>query len=91
MEVAATRIKRLEWRFWANGFPPFWEGSTGPFGYYCIEEASALDDDEEPTDEPPVFSIIDPMHRHIGVKRTLEEAQTLCQQHFESNARKILE
>jgi hypothetical protein len=88
-DLAASRVKKLEWKFWPNGFPPFWEGSTGPFGYYCIEEA-ARDEDTEYEDPRPLFSITDNFHRHIGVKRSLQEAQDVCQFHFEANVRKVI-
>ncbi len=80
-------VKQLDWKFWPNGFPPFWAGSiaTGS-GYYCVEETR----DEDEPDEAPVFSVTNIFHQHIGSKRTLEEAKALAQSHFDSFARGLV-
>jgi hypothetical protein len=84
-------VKPLEWRFWPNGFPPFWAGTAGKFGYYSIEEAAPSDEDEDqPEDARPVFRVTDMHHNSIGVKRDIEAAQALAQSHFDALVRGVI-
>jgi hypothetical protein len=88
----SVTVKQLEWRYWPNGFPPFWSGDAGNLGYYDVEEVAPSDDDE--SDEPdtrPVYRVTDMHRRSIGVKRELEAAKALAQSHIDALIRSLIE
>jgi hypothetical protein len=82
--------KPLEWTYRPNGFPPFHDGSAGPFGcYYCIEESSVSEEDGE-GDGEPFWNVTDWHRRLIASKRSLEDAKAAAEAHWQKSIASVL-
>jgi hypothetical protein len=81
-EVDPVQVKPLEWRYYPDAFPPFWDAAT-PFGHYFIDEVNASDS--------PVYDLSFGGGPTIARFDGLAETKEAAQPHFGARMRAALQ